>query len=329
MKKVVLVSTFCDTDEKQNVLKETVEKIKSIGLDIMVISPNTIHIKQEIIDKCDFFFYTKENPILKWPIRSFTMWKEFSLPDGRVTTLHRGLGDYGWAALYQVKKLTQFALTFGYDIFYHLIYDLEIDEQVLTELKENDVNIIHPRIKPSTNETWRASLHFMIFDKEMMERIEREISYEKYVSKNGVAEDEVSNWVDKFNLKLSTHQVKDRIYFGQDYDFFNYSPFEDFKLFVSKNETITIWLGYQKPYPQELSENLKLVFHSFDEIGSIEVDIDGKYFSLNPKNYEIIELPIDSQKIEKFKIKYNHQDYDFSKDYKKILMNQIYYNHRS
>ena len=64
MKKIVLVSTFCDNEEKQNVLKETIVKVKEIGMDVMVISPNFIQIRQDIIDLCDFFFYTKENPLL-------------------------------------------------------------------------------------------------------------------------------------------------------------------------------------------------------------------------------------------------------------------------
>ena len=50
MKKIVLVSTFCNNEEKQNVLKETVTKVKEMGMDVMVISPNFIQIKQEIIE---------------------------------------------------------------------------------------------------------------------------------------------------------------------------------------------------------------------------------------------------------------------------------------
>lgn len=108
MKKIVLVSTFCNSEEKQNVLKETVLKVKEIGLDIMVISPNFIPIRQDIIDLCDFFFYTKENPLLGWPIRQYTHWYEMPISDGKICCIHRGFYDYGWAALYQTKKLSQF-----------------------------------------------------------------------------------------------------------------------------------------------------------------------------------------------------------------------------
>ena len=51
MKKIALISTFCDTEEKQNVLKENIIKIKSFGIDVMAISP--IQIPHDIISLCD------------------------------------------------------------------------------------------------------------------------------------------------------------------------------------------------------------------------------------------------------------------------------------
>ena len=41
MKKIVLISTYCDTIEKIEILKENIIKIKSFGLDVLVISPLT------------------------------------------------------------------------------------------------------------------------------------------------------------------------------------------------------------------------------------------------------------------------------------------------
>ena len=70
MKKIALISTFCDTKEKQNILKENIIKIKNLGIDVMAISP--IEIPYDITKLCDFFFYTKENPLLKWPVRMYT-----------------------------------------------------------------------------------------------------------------------------------------------------------------------------------------------------------------------------------------------------------------
>ena len=176
MKKIALVSTFCDTEEKQNILKETIEGIKNLGIDIMVNAPISIPIKQEIIDLCDFFFYTKENPLLKWPVRHFNHWYKMPIENNKVCVLEKGLSDYSWARLYQSKKLSQFALSFDYDQFYHIEYDVEIDEVVKNAFLSDEVNIIFPRRDPHDPTFLReTTLHLMVFDRPMMENIEKEI----------------------------------------------------------------------------------------------------------------------------------------------------------
>jgi hypothetical protein len=329
MKKIVLVSTFCDNEEKQNVLKETITKVKEIGMDVMVISPNFIKIKQDIIEMCDFFFYTKENPLLTWPIRQYTHWYEQPVSNGKLCCIHRGFADYGWAALYQTKKLSQFALTFDYDIFYHIIYDLEFDNEVVSEFLSDEVNLIHARRNPNhPEEIWETTLHFMTFDRPMMELIEKEITLENYLNGNGVAEGEVLKWRDKFNLKTSKKIVKDRIFYWENFDFFDYSPFNEFKMFLSKNEPITIWLGEDPVYDEVLPENLRIVFHGFDHMNEIKIQINGVWYVKTPNPWEIIEFPISSQDIKDLIFTYNNRSINFTEKYNDIMMNQIYYNHR-
>jgi hypothetical protein len=323
MKKIALISTFCDTQEKQNILEENIIKIKDLGIDVMAISP--IEIPYSITKLCDFFFYTKENPLLKWPTRAQSHWYQMPLPDGKITTLQRGLVDYGWAGLYQVKKLSQIALTFDYDIFYHLIYDLEIDEIVENEFKLND-NIIHPRRDPHHPETiWDTTLHFMVFDRSLMEKIESEITLEEYLGTNGMAEGEVLKWVNKYNIPISTHPVRDKIFYWENYDFFDYSPFPGFKIFLSKNERMAIQLDGEDT---TLTENLRAVFHGFSEMDEIEIRINGESKKYSPNPWEIIEFPISSQNIKEIIFTYNDRVINFTEKYNEIMMNQIYYNHR-
>ena len=327
MKKVALISTFCDTEIKQNVLEENIKKIKSLGIDVIAISPITI--PQHIVNLCDYFFYTKDNPLLKWPTRIYTHWYQMPISEGRITTLQRGLADYGWAGLHQVKKLSQIGLTFDYDMFYHLIYDLEIDEVVENEFKLNDINIIHPRRDPHHPDTlWETTLHFMVFDRELMSKIENEITLEEYLGTNGMAEGEVLKWKNKFNIPTSDHPVKDKIFYWGDYDFFNYSPFDEFKMFISKNEPITIWLGEDPVYDEVLPENLRIVFHGFDHMNEIKIQINDVWYIKNPNPWEIIEFPISSQDIKELIFTYNNRSINFTEEYNDIMMNQIYYNHR-
>lgn len=330
MKKIVLVSTFCDNEEKQNVLRETILNVKKIGLDVMAISPNFIKINEDIVKLCDFFFYTKENPLLKWPIRQYTHWFEMPVSDGKVCCIHRGFADYGWAALYQTKKLSQIALTFDYDVFHHIIYDLDFDDEIEREFLSDEVNLIHARRNPNhPEEIWETTLHFMTFDRPMMELIEKEITLDNYLNGNGVAEGEVLKWRDKFNLKTSEKIVKDRIFYWENFDFFNYSPFDDFKMFISKNEEVNIWLGYNdNPYESTLTENLRIVFHGFETMGPIIIRLNGVDYVRNPSAWEIIELPVSSQNVHELIFTYNQNTVNFTDKYNDIMMNQIYYNYR-
>ena len=65
-KKVALISTFCDTQEKIEILNQNIKTLKSNNLDIIVISP--LHLPEETVILCDYFFYIKDNYILKWPL---------------------------------------------------------------------------------------------------------------------------------------------------------------------------------------------------------------------------------------------------------------------
>ena len=72
MKKIALISTFCNTPEKVHILVENVKILKSLGVDVMVNS--FISLEPEIINYFDFYFQTKENPLLRWPERANTFW---------------------------------------------------------------------------------------------------------------------------------------------------------------------------------------------------------------------------------------------------------------
>jgi hypothetical protein len=326
MKKIALISTFCDTLEKKDILRENIIKIKNLGIDVMAVSP--IEIPQDIVNLCDFFFFTKENPLLGWPERGHTQWYRMPIPGNKFTEIHRAFNDYGWAGLYQVKKLSQIALTFDYDVFYHVIYDLNIDEIIESELKGDEVNLVHPRLDPnSSDHKYRSTLHFMIFDRSLMGKIVNEIDLETYLRTNGIAEDEVEKWVDKFQIKRSDHLISDKIFYWENVDFFNYSPFDEFKIFLSKNEKTSCLLGADpNKYRSELTDNLRIIFHSFDQMDPIKIEINGIEFIENPRSWEFIEFPISSQSIDRIVFEYAGKSVDFTDQYNKISMNQIYYN---
>ena len=305
MKKIALISSFCDTEEKINVLSENISIAKSLGLDTLVISP--LKLPDEIIEKSDFIFFTKENPVLVWPQRGFTFWKTIYTKDGCIM-MHNTVADYGWAALYQVKKMTQIALTFDYDIFYHMIYDLDIDETVIEEIQSNVVNRIHPRVNPTNpNDIWETTLHFMIFDREKMIQLEKKIILDDYLSKDGVAEGESLKWAKELPLEISKIPVKDKIYYWGERDFFNYSKSKDYKLFIGKHN----------------GTFLKLLFYDFSCQKEIRVLVNDEVFDLNLNNSFLFVSNIPSEQVIKIQLIHDGEIFDFTEIYNKISRNLL------
>ena len=138
MKKIALISSFCDNTEKLDLLKKNIQKIKSLGVDVMVISP--LKLDDEMIDLCDFLIYTKENPVLNWPEKSYFQWWGGTMY-GEDITMTTTCPDYGYAGLVQVKRMADFALSMDYDIFFPMIYDININEHVESVFLDNKKNI--------------------------------------------------------------------------------------------------------------------------------------------------------------------------------------------
>jgi hypothetical protein len=161
MRKVALVSTFCSTEEKIEVLKNTLMTLASLGIDSIIITP--IEIPFSVIKMATHCFITRDNPIIDWPEYATVFWKHFS-DNGSTVKLDLAVPDYGFAGAWQVKKLSDIALTYEYDRFYHLIYDLSFDSHVIDALRSDDMTCnIWPFHRG--NFKAKAGLTFMAFDR--------------------------------------------------------------------------------------------------------------------------------------------------------------------
>ena len=326
MKKIVLIGSYCDTQEKIDILYDNIKILKDLGLDTLVISPVTL--PKEIIEISDFVFFTKENPLLNWPVRGFTFWQTHYSSEGWMT-MHRNVAEYGWAGLYQIKKMSQIALSYDYDLFYHIIYDLEIDQYVIDTIKSDKPNLIHPRINPNKNDDWwDATLHFMIFDREKMSKIVDVIVLEDYLNWDGVAEGQALRWSQIFDIEISKTPVRDKIYYWGDRGFFDYSLNPKYKMYISKNPNSYIWVEENgEKVEKDLNSNLKFYFYDFSEQQNIKINVDGiiKEYQLNQN--KIVDFGLDSLKVQKISLMDNDGEYDYSNTFKEIDRNLVYLGH--
>ena len=307
-KKIALISTFCDIKEKQDILIENIRILKSKGIDVMCLSPNFIKLDDKIIELSDYLFYTKENPLINWPEKSHCYWKTI-WADNRETKMDHFLSDYNWAALYQLKKMLEISLTFDYDIFYTMIYDTNIDNELLKEIDNNEVNLYHPRINPNNpDELWEATLHFNIYDREIASKIALEITKEEYLRTNGMAEGEVLKWQKKFNLTYKSHPVKDKIDLYKGKDFFNLSKFINFKFFPSKD-----------------NYNLRIVIYDIKNDMQIIIRINENEYKYNLKTDKniLIEMDEKCQDIINFNIIMGEHNHNLTEEYGKLSILKI------
>lgn len=326
MKKIVLIGSYCDTQEKIDILYDNIKILKGMGLDTLVISPITL--PKEIIEVSDFVFFTKENPLLNWPVRGFTFWQTHYSSEGWMT-MHRNVAEYGWAGLYQVKKMSQIALSYDYDLFYHIIYDLEIDQYVIDTIESNKPNLIHPRINPNKDDDWwDATLHFMVFDREKMSKIVDVIVLEDYLKWDGVAEGQALRWSQLFDIEISKTPVRDKVYYWGDRGFFNYSMNPKYKLFISKNTKTTCWVndGDEK-VEKPVSSNLRFYVYDILENQKFTFILDGVSHEKVITNNKIIEFDLDSNNVKSIVVVDNNGEHDYSTIYREIDRNLIYFGH--
>ncbi len=290
MKKIALINTYCDNEEKLDALREMIDKFKTLNVDIFVYSP--LKLPEDIENRCKFLFYTDENPILKYPVRGQTFWWRHGGKNVRQVLLERITSDYGWSSLYQFKKMANFALTYKYDIFYLVIYDVKIDDYIKNVIKNNEVNIIHPRQSlTDKNDLFSHSLHFTPFDREMLIKAEKYFDYDKYINTpDKAAEDIAILWEKELGLPVVENYVYDTIKVSN--DVYNFSKDIRYKLYANNDKG-----------------EFKFIFRKPQDVN--KVIVNDKVFEENIEDNFLHLTGYDVKEIETFKVitKDSEQDY--------------------
>jgi hypothetical protein len=304
MKRLVLINSYCDTQEKIDVLLENLNILKSCGIDTMLYSP--ILLSNGIIELCTYFIYNKENPILHFPEKGVFCYN-VSDYNGKRYLIKKMLKDYGWANIYQIKKLGEFALTFDYTHFYNIIYDLVIDKSVIDNIfSEKKCNFFkfHEH---------QVSFHFMIFDRHNLKIFIDNLTIDNYLI-------DKSNFAEKYLYSLLTSKiidatledtyVNDKIFYYGEGDQFNYSKFQEIKYFITKDY-------YSK-------DSIKIYFYQLPNKIDINIIIDNNYLEFkNVCERDLIDLGINNcQEIDVI-INYNNCKYSIKQQILDIVHNTI------
>jgi hypothetical protein len=301
-KRIVMISSYCDTKEKINILINNIKTIKGLGLDVMLNSP--LSLPSDVIDICDFYIQTKENPLLYWPEKSVMSWARYTGKD-REIVVKRSVIDYGWAALYQTKKLSEYALTYDYERFYHIVYDTVIDDTVVSTLLSDKSCSFYPFHEH------KVSLHLIALDRENLLKFSNYITLQSYLKFNCIVE----NWLydvlinSSLSYKIELEKVDDLILYHKDEDLFNYSDIKGLIFFIVKNVI--------------LNDEICLYFYDNEDKINVSITIDGVTIYHTISNRDIINLGFKSENIKNVLISYNGITSDITEKIKSIIHNVI------
>jgi hypothetical protein len=303
MKKIALISTFCNTEEKQNLLKENIIKIKNLGIDVIAISP--IQIPQDIVSLCDYFLYTKENPVFDWPLKSYFYWWE-GIIKGINTKMTTCQSDYGFAGLLHIKRMADLALSMDYDMFFPMIYDLNFTPYVESIFNDNKKNSFFPS-KRGDHSFWPVGLNLISLNREHLTRFKNLITKESYLTESkGDAFSWTQRALDFIPGIIEKEPVEDLIYYysiSGFYNFSDYSIIEGVKLFIHKIK----------------DQDIKFIFYDFKDVKNFIIKTEEFEYEYNIKEWEEIELPY--KEYDSFIVVYKEKEYDFTDIISKITFN--------
>jgi hypothetical protein len=302
MKKICLISTYCDTEEKKQILTKNIQKIKSINLDVMIFTP--ISLPNEIYDLCDYVIISKENPVFDWPLKAYGLWKKFLVDDCEVfmSTTFR---DYGYANLNQYKRMGEFAIKYNYDHFFFMIYDVVITDDVIRILQEEENNLFYKSGR--NDQVWNLGLHLISLDKTKIIEFTNLINQEDYLSDST---DDAFSFIVKKNSQLDM-EISDIVIYD-DVDLFTNENIWEKKL----NKDISYFI-----HRNDEDSFIKLVFYGFPDELEVEVQYNNfiKFFSV--KEYD--EIEIKEKNFDWFKIKVQENYYEISNVINNIKWNSF------
>jgi hypothetical protein len=298
MKKIVMISTFCDTEEKRKILIKNIKKIKSTNLDVMIFTP--ISLPNEIYDLCDYVILSKENPIFDWPKKAYSHWCVLEDSD-KIIKLETTSPDYGYASLNQFKRLAQFSINMDYEYFIFMIYDLVITDEIFQKIIKETKNSFFPQKR--NDNVWELGLQLFFLNQDSSNKLINEITEENYLRNTFL---DAYQWI-KSKLEILDAKINNNFYLEDYIDFvkeknvFEHFRLNDIKCFVHNNEDDNF---------------LKILFYGFEEIKNFDLKYEDSVKNYSIENWS--EIIIDHKNLNNINIEYNGKNYNLLEDLNKV-----------
>jgi len=293
MKKLALINTFCNDNERLVILSNNLLKLKEMGIDSLVYSP--LPLPKSISLLADYVIISKENPIITFPEKGMGAWLIHQPHKIQTTVIYP---DYGWASFYQYKKLIEFGLTLDYDHYFPFIYDLNFDSEVLTTLSTSPPKLFFPSPKAQSS---KVGSTFMSLNKDNIKKILPYFTKQNYLtySKNAIAEKFIEYLCDSIEGDVSPYTVHDDIHELNEHKFTLSSSNLDFDFFIHTVDKIGFYFYNLPQHPIK-----------------VEIIIENTPFIITPSPDQIFWPEIDFINNPNILLKYNNITIDLSHYFK-------------
>lgn len=302
MKYINSISTYCDTEEKKQLLIENINFFKKHDIESAIISP--LPIPEDIQKRVKYCFITDYNPIFDWPIHAFLFWQIIKI--GKTNyKLSTTKPDYGWTTVSHIQKMGHILFNHGYENVIFSIYDSDIKDSHMDEIKSNVSNLLFPSKRDK--DFWKVGIHLMCFNYEYFNKFNEKIYLKDYLSKNlGVQpylKDKLLN--DDFNL--IDIPVEDKHYKFENEDFFTYLSNSGVKYFISSSE----------------DEEISIVIYNIQNYKNIKINVNDNIFNLKDLKDGLLKTGIKREEV--FKIHFENESVidDITEKFKLIKNNHI------
>tara|TARA_B100000780_G_scaffold84560_1_gene57864 strand:- start:2533 stop:3501 length:969 start_codon:yes stop_codon:yes gene_type:complete len=241
---LIIILSHCDTDQKVKVLQDNIVKLKSKGLDILLVSH--IPVSSTIQSQVEYVIYDKSNPIILFPYRGMVFWKNLKF-NSKKLYLQNITKDYGWTAYNQILLGGNLGLSLDYDFYSFINYDIVLTEGIMGEL-DTPSPFLTTKVKDDREEEGHRYPSFMlnILSKDNLKKLLPVINKKYYMSdahpwleggKFPDAESYFGHLISLFEYTTYPEPIVDQIAFDNVPNLFNFSKHREFKLFFQNGDT--------------------------------------------------------------------------------------------
>lgn len=288
MKKIISILSHCDTEEKKNILIQTIDILRE-KTDFKIILNSHISLPENIINRVDYFLYDRSNPVMDMEKRSMLIWKVVRVNDTnfKLISIRR---DYGWTPFNKIKNTLSFVSNMDLDEITFLNYDLKITNELIEDIKKIEDNVFYNVV--SGNDYFNPGLLIFNISKQSINTFINELSIKNYL-KHNIAEDYLRSIINKLDYLISGNIVNDRIRIDNE-DLFNNIENNDFKVFIGEDKSIiydienevTVSINGKKI---ELKKGVNYTFEKIYDIKLIENEIYTEV-KINKNNKQEIKI---------------------------------------